>query len=109
MAWRGWVAGFGFWRRLGWLQAKVEREADRIDALQTATAAEDDRIVRLDAILARLRAEPPPDDAELDRLERELLEIDPAAWHDLQLARQVADPAVVEVPLRVEPPPRGDG
>lgn len=109
MAWRGWLAGFGFWRGLGGLQAKVEREADRIDALQAATAAEDDRIARLDAILARLRAEPPPDDAELDRLERELLEIDPAAWHALQLARQAADPAMVEVPLREEQPQRSDG
>lgn len=78
----GRLAGFGFWRGLGGLQAKVEREADCIGALQVATAAVDDHIACPNAIFAQLRALPPPDDAELDRLERELLEIDSAAWHD---------------------------
>lgn len=82
----GWVSGLRLWLGLGRLQGRL----DRLQGLHDAQAAEDERIARLDALLARLDVDPPPDDAELDLLERELRDIDPEVWHQVQKARRDA-------------------
>lgn len=72
---------FSAWWQLGPLQKTLERMADLEDGIARMDAQGD----ALDALLGQMR-DAADDPARLQALEDELLEFDPAAWHDYQLA-----------------------